>query len=304
MRYSALLVAAVLAAAGCGGGDDDREPARAQPTRALHLFIYDRSAPLGFRDGGRVHRDGAVQVRDISYASPKGGRVPGYLVLPSGKGPFAAVILMHGAGGTREALLPQATDLARRGAVALTIDSPVARRDSRLFQTGLAAVYEERDLAVQNVVDLRRAVDLLASMRRVDEERIGYLGFSAGARTGAVLAGVEDRIKAYLLMSGGATPAERYVVGLPQGLRAQVLRLLRQTDPLRYVGHAAPARLFFQAGRYDEVVPAHALRGLIAAASEPKEVRWYAAGHVLNRRALADQFRWFARTLPIRAERR
>ena len=39
-------------------------------------------------------------MRDISYASPEGGRVPGYLILPPGHGRHPAVIYMHGLGAT------------------------------------------------------------------------------------------------------------------------------------------------------------------------------------------------------------
>src|SRR5512137_3110804 len=57
-------------------------------------FDYDRSAPLDLREAG-VQDRGGVKVHDISYASPKGGRVPAYLVVPAGKGPFAAAIWGH-----------------------------------------------------------------------------------------------------------------------------------------------------------------------------------------------------------------
>jgi len=57
-------------------------------------FDYDKQAPLGLKEIG-AERRGDVAIHDIIYASPKGGVVPAYLVVPKGKGPFAGVIWGH-----------------------------------------------------------------------------------------------------------------------------------------------------------------------------------------------------------------
>jgi hypothetical protein len=66
----------------------------AQDSALLRHFDYDQKAPLDVQEAG-VEQRGNVAIHDISYASPKGGRVPAYLVVPRGKGPFAAVIWGH-----------------------------------------------------------------------------------------------------------------------------------------------------------------------------------------------------------------
>src|SRR6185436_10813362 len=55
---------------------------------------YDIGAPLGIVEAGRERR-GAAVVHDISYASPKGGRVPAFLIVPVEPGRHAAVIWGH-----------------------------------------------------------------------------------------------------------------------------------------------------------------------------------------------------------------
>jgi cephalosporin-C deacetylase-like acetyl esterase len=60
----------------------------------LKRFDYDRSAPLDLQQKGVEERGGA-KIYDLSYASLKGGRVPAYLVVPRGRGPFAAIIFGH-----------------------------------------------------------------------------------------------------------------------------------------------------------------------------------------------------------------
>src|ERR1700682_6211804 len=60
----------------------------------VHQFDYNNRAPSDIREEHREERDGATVV-DPSYASPRGGRVPAFLVVPFGHGPFAAVLFGH-----------------------------------------------------------------------------------------------------------------------------------------------------------------------------------------------------------------
>ncbi len=68
-----------------------------------------------------------ISVHDISYASPKGGRVPAYLVVPDGKGPFAAIEFVHWGQGDRTEFLSEALLYAKSSAVSLLIDAPYNR---------------------------------------------------------------------------------------------------------------------------------------------------------------------------------
>src|SRR5687767_2240526 len=61
-------------------------------------YDYDRNVPLDLKEVGVSEKD-RVKIHDITYVSPKGGRVPAYLVVPEGKGPFAAIIFGHWAMG-------------------------------------------------------------------------------------------------------------------------------------------------------------------------------------------------------------
>jgi fermentation-respiration switch protein FrsA (DUF1100 family) len=126
------------------------------------------------------------------------------------------------------------------------------------------------------------------------------VGWSAGARTGAILAGVEHRIKAYDLLAGGAAPVSFYLQRAPKAMRGDLKGLLTKTDPLRYVPHAAPSALLFQDGRHDEVVPHGALVKLAGAASDPKELRWYDSGHVPSTNAWKYSAQWLSRRLGLR----
>jgi dienelactone hydrolase len=286
-----------LAASGCGGSS--KTSASSEPS----LFTYDAAQPLAYRDLGRVNRDYPIAIHDVSYAS-RGGRIQGFLAVPPGHDRLPAVIYVHGAGGDRTSLLVPAAWLAARGAIVLAITAP--SRTSAPPTRNLKPIdflRRQAALTASDVVAVRRAVDVLSRLPRVDPKKIGYTGFSAGARMGAIAAGVEPRLRAAVLMSGGSDPVSAYVSRVPRGLKADVRRILSQIDPLRYIGRARPGTLLLLDGRRDTIVPRAALVGLARAAPPATTVRWYAAGHSLNNAAWRDQLAWLSRRLDIRGPR-
>ena len=290
MRH-ALAFLAVLILVSCGGGGKE--------TASDPVYGYDESEPIARRDNGLANSDYPIKIHDISY---DGGaeRVPGFLLLPPGDGPYPAVIYLHGQGGDRLEMLYTASWIAGRRAVALTVESPYSPNRSIELGTGVAGLRKERDRTVQGVVELRRAVDLLQSLPQVDDDKIGFVGYSAGARSGAILAGVERRIRAFVFMSGGEDSVDEFMTLVDEKQRAEVRPLLEDTDGLKYIGQASPSQLFFQAGRRDSVVPRDALETLIRAGSRPKKVSWYDAGHDLAvAKAQNDQLNWLAVVLEI-----
>ncbi len=154
-----------------------------QPSRA---FDHDRKAPLDIQEVLVEHR-GDISVHDISYASPKGGRVPAYLVVPSGRGPFAAVLWGHwywrnSEFFNRKEFLEEAIVLAQAGVVSLLPTGPGARPGHVQDQTPLNE-QQVTDL-IQAIVDLRRGADLLLARRDVDPQRLAYVGHSCNATAG------------------------------------------------------------------------------------------------------------------------
>jgi dienelactone hydrolase len=287
-----LILASVAALTACGGGGDSHSSSGA-------TFAYDASRPLDLRTK-RTVRESGVAIRDVSFKGASGETIPAYLVLPRGKGRHPAVIYAHGSGGSRRDLLPSAVGLAERGAVALALDMRYsAARSRQALPQGIDGVKVATDNEIESVVEVRRAVDLLQSLPSVDKNKIGYVGWSAGARTGAITAGVEHRIRFYDLLAGGALPVSNYVAQSPKDSRGEVEDLLGETDPLHFVAMAAPSSLLFQDGRHDEVVPRKALVGLERSASKPKELRWYDSGHVPSQRAWTDSLEWLSQRLGL-----
>src|SRR4029079_12747654 len=144
MRIFLLLAVVAVVATGCGASKD--KAAASSP------FSYDASAPLNYADRGVVNHGYPIAVHDVSYTS--GGKtIDAMLAVPPGKGPFPAVVYLHGTGGDRTELLVPATWMAARGVVALTITMPELTTATGTASQKLIA---QRKAAVAAVVAARR----------------------------------------------------------------------------------------------------------------------------------------------------
>jgi dienelactone hydrolase len=297
LAAAAIAVLLALALAGCGSSGSSAPTTSSRASRTA-IFGYDASAPLRYVDRGRVNRRPyPIAVHDVSFSSA-GRRIEGYLVLPPGPERHPAVVFVHGSGSDRTELLAPAAWLAARHVVALTITAPSSSVRTSA-STPRALLAQARAVTIADVVAVRRAVDALTSLRSVDPHRIGYVGFSAGARLGAFVAASEPRVRALALLSAGAATVSAYAAAAPSALRPQVRRVLGSVDPIRFIALARPGSLLLEDGRKDEIVPRSALLNIARAAPKGTPLRWYNAPHGLNRAAYRDAFAWLARKLPI-----
>ena len=285
-------------------------PLVAQDAELVRHFDYDNRSPLGLKEIA-VERRGDVAVHDVTYASPKGGLVPAYLVVPKGNGPFAAVIWGHWYWGNspmrnRKEFLDEAVALAQAGVVSLLTDGPIARpghveNDEPLNEQ------QTVDL-VQQVVDMRRGVDLLLARKDVDRKRIAYVGHSYNAVVGAILSGVERRFKAFVLMA--ATMSDEVSRKTPeyQEYRQKVgpakfdeyMAKYSWTDQGKYVSHAAPAVVFLQYGTQEKFITPERAHLYAAVVSEPKRFKLYDAPHALNAEARRDRIAFLIEQLRLK----
>jgi dienelactone hydrolase len=285
-------------------------PLFARDAGLLRRFDYDKKAPLDVKELG-VQRRGDVTIHDISYASPKGGRVPAYLIVPHGRGPFAAVIWGHwywenSPMRNRKEFLDEAVALARSGVVSLLTDGPVARPGHVENRQPLND--QQADDLVQQILDMRRGVDLLAARKDVDAKRIAYVGHSYNAMVGGFLAGLERRFKAFVLMAGGLSDevdmrtrdykAYRDKVGAEK-FDAFVAKYA-WLDPGKFVSHAAPAVVFMQFATQEKFLTADIARQYAAIVSEPKRFKLYDAPHALNAEARRDRVAFLCEQLKLK----
>jgi dienelactone hydrolase len=296
-----IVVAALLLAAAIGAQ---------APTPRPQDFQYDRKAPLDIRELG-VTKRGDVAVHDISYASPRGGRVPAYLVVPAGKGPFAAVIWGHwywanSAQRNRTEFLDEAVAFAKSGVVSLLIDGPIARPGHVESKDPL----DERqpmDL-IQEIVDMQRGADLLLARPDVDAKRLAYVGHSYNATVGAFVSGIDKRFKAFVLMAGGLSDEVDIKSKEYQDFRQKMdvekfdafQAKYEWLDPGKFVSHAAPATVFLQYGAKEDFLTPERDKEYFAIVSEPKKFKLYDALHALNAEARRDRLAFLAEQLKVK----
>jgi dienelactone hydrolase len=277
---------------------------------ALHHFDYDQKAPLGLKEIG-VQQRGDIAIHDISYTSPKGGAVPAYLVVPKGKGPFAAVIWGHWYWQNsdmmnRKEFLDEAVALAHAGVVSLLTDGPIARPGHVEDKTPLNE-QSATDL-IQQIVDMRRGADLLLSRPDVDAKRLAYVGHSYNASVGGYLSGIDRRFKAFVLMAGALSDEQDLKSKDMQDYRQKIgaekfdafIAKYSWFDPGKFVCHAAPASVFLQFGSQEKFLTPERARGYASIVSEPKQFKEYDAPHALNAEARRDRIAFLTQQLQLR----
>ncbi len=206
---------------------------------------------------------------DVVFGKAGGRELKLDLAMPKeGDGPFPAVVCVHGGGwvgGDRKQMAATVQVLARRGFVAVTPD----------YRTAPAHRFPAQ------LEDCKAAVRWLranAAKYKVNPDRIGAVGFSAGGHL-ACLLGVTDkgnglegtggnpdvssRVQAVVSFFGptdltvkfwGPTAERENLVPLLGGTLADKPEAYRKASPMSYAGANAPPFLFFH-GSADRTVP-------------------------------------------------
>jgi dienelactone hydrolase len=264
------------------------------------LFRYDASQPLNIEEKSAEEHDG-VTVHDIRFNDVARQTMSAYLITPKSKGPFPAILYVHWLGdpetSNRTQFLKEAEDISQRGAIALLVDMPWAvqgwfrNRDLR----------DDYDFSIRQVQNLQRAIDLLTQRPDVDRKRIAYVGHDFGATYGAILLGIDPRIRYAVLMAGTPILSDWFLLGSQiQGAeRDAYIKKLAPLDPINFIGRAKSVPLLLQFATTDKFIPKDKAELFANSASEPKEFRWYEAEHELNGQAATERVTWLETQLKL-----
>jgi dienelactone hydrolase len=234
--------------------------------------------------------------------TPFGYRRMAEMFRPEGDGSFAAILYVHwyepgSITSHRSQFEAEAKELAQAGAVCLCIETLWSDRDFFLKRTQ----DEDEQNSIEEIVNIRRAIDLLLSQSGVDPKRFAYVGHDFGGMYGISAGSLDQRPTHYVVMA--ATPRYPdwylYLPGLEGEAREAFIRQMSEIDPITHVPNLAPAEVFFQFAIDDFHVPKERAEEFFAAARAPKEMKWYEAGHGLNEDATGDRKAWLKEKLGL-----
>jgi dienelactone hydrolase len=195
--------------------------------------------------------------------------------------------------------LNEAVDLARHGLISLLVATPWS--DPQW--------YSKRDVArdfensVQEVRELRRALDILAAQPRVDRKRMALVGHDFGAMYGILAAASDKRVSAVALQAFTGSFGDWFLYNQKQltpYARQRVIDRLAPLDPLKFISQLGSTPALLQFAEKDFYVPREKAEALYAAVHEPKQILWYQAGHGLNDQASQDRQKWLRAALKLK----
>ena len=264
---------------------------------------YPKFESKDLRILGSQVEDG-IESQLMVMQTPFGCRRMAEMFRPEGEGPFAAVLYVHwyepeAQDSNRSQFVEEAKEMARSGAVCLLIETLWSDLDFFLKRT------QEDDMqnSMEEVVNIRRAVDYLLSQPDIDEDRFAYVGHDFGGMYGVLAGSLDQRPTQYVIMA--ATPHfpdwYLYLPKLEGEARETFIKQMSAIDPIAHVPNLSPAPVFFQFGTDDPHVPKERAQEFFATAQEPKEMKWYEAGHGLNINATVDRKAWLKDKLGLKS---
>jgi len=169
------------------------------------LYAYDRSeleAIVESSDDSPEH----WRVERVSYAAAYGGeRIPALLFLPKSAAPPYQTVVYFPAAQKIEHFQKweiNYVDFVLRSGRAVLMPIYKGIYDRRLDRLPQGP-NGWRDLRIQQMKDLQRSVDYVATRQDLDSSRLAYFGVSIGARLGPIALAIEPRFAAAVLWSGG-----------------------------------------------------------------------------------------------------
>jgi hypothetical protein len=215
-----------------------------------------------------------------------GEAVPALLLLPRDRAPAPAALLLHGYTSRKEHMAEGVgAYLLERGIASLSIDLPLHGTRSDPVQAQAA----RNPLALvglwrQALSECQLALRYLGARPEVDAGCLAIAGYSLGSFLAVMAAAQDPKVRAVVLAAGGDLPA-----GTPLAAVARTV-----ADPLRAVRKLDGRPLLMVHGRGDRTIRPDQAERLFAAAEEPKELRWWNAGHILPPEAIRYAASWLA----------
>jgi dienelactone hydrolase len=198
----------------------------------------------------------------VSFES-RGDKVQALMRIPANASSTCpGVILLPGAGVSKEGEQGLAAELSKMGYATLTLDQRNQGainfdRDFELFRAGLEPV------EYLMVYDVLKATDVLSAQPEIDPERLAVLGESNGGRFAIIACALEPSLKGVIgISTSGYGPASV--------ADSETYRFYRSIDPETYLGDLPPSRLVMIHSFNDTIISHELALRTFDLAEEPK----------------------------------
>lgn len=284
----------------------------------MNPYVYDFSPDTGEiilknETGSFCHyRVRLKNTLDIVY--PENTVIPGDYYLPKSEGSVPLMILVHGMGDySRIPCNLMARKLVKQGIACfipyLTIHS---KRLPKAYKSSMPYLTPEQWFEVYrvSVVDIRLIIDWASARNEVDNEKIFISGISFGGFVSSIVMGVDERIRAGMLIVTGGNANKisrfsknsRYRKRYPrtEAEHNAVLENYRRyledvakhgfdsvdavdisfySDPLTFAGRLRGRPILMINAKYDKYLPEETVVELWEAIGKP-QLTWIPSGHV------------------------
>ena len=178
------------------------------------------------------------RIEKVSFTAAYGGeRIPARVILPkNAKPPYQTVVYFPPASAVNLPSIDRVGErdfgyLVRSGRAVLF---PVYYQTyQRRRPPGRSGASYAREVITRRALDVRRAIDYLASRPEFDRERIAFYGLSMGAEEGLIVGAVEHRMRTLVLVAAGLSddlPAEVDGLHFAPRVRVPVLMINGRYD--------------------------------------------------------------------------
>ena len=265
------------------------------------IQTYQKLNPGDLRVIGKRAQD-EVESQLLVLQTPFGYRRTAELFSPQKEVSLAAILYLHwyepeSPDSNRSQFVEEAKEMARAGAMCLLVETMWSDPDFFLKRTQA----EDIQNSVEETVNTRRAMDFLLSEPNIDMQRFALVGHDFGGMYGVLAGSLDQRPTHYVVMAATPRFPDWYLYGpqLDGAARESFIHQFYELDPITHIPNISPAPVFFQFGTNDPHVPRERAEEFFQVAKEPREMKWYEAGHGLNVDATADRKDWLKEKLGL-----
>lgn len=205
-------------------------------------------------------------IREVSFES-RGSEIAGLIRIPESATNIPGVVVLPGAGVSKEQQTAVPQLLSSLGYASITLD-----------QRNLGGIDMQSDLALymngtepveyMMVYDALAAANVLAEQSEIDDDNIAMLGLSNGGRFAIIATAIKPEIKGVIGISTSGYDTGSIVVDETVDMDAYLF--YRSIDPDNYLGMISPRRFVMLHSINDSIVPYELALRTYDKAEEPK----------------------------------